>query len=129
MFVIYLYYLKSYELSLIMYLLLSSLTFNYLLNILCIIVQNCYLRGDTKFNRWLKDGVNRCWFYFVSIVSLLTLHKFKNIMFCKLFNFNILSAQLDNVQRFKIFNIFAFLGFISSAIIIIAAILLLITFK
>ena len=36
-------------------------------------------------------------------------------MFCKLFGFDVFKAKLDDVQNFKIFNIFSFLSFISSA--------------
>jgi membrane protein DedA with SNARE-associated domain len=36
-------------------------------------------------------------------------------MFSKMFNFHVLKGQLDNVQKFKLFNIFNFVSFLSSA--------------
>ena len=93
----------------------GSIAFLYLLNIIAIFVQNCFLRGDDMFKRWTaKQAPNKCTYYFSSIVGLLITHKFKNIMFCKLFGFDTFKAKLDDVQNFKIFNIFSFLSFLSS---------------
>ena len=36
-------------------------------------------------------------------------------MFSKMFNFIFLKARLDSVQKFRIFNVFTFLSFLSSA--------------
>jgi hypothetical protein len=49
------------------------------------------------------------------IVGAVVSHKFKNIIFSKLFSLEILKASLSSVQKFKIFNIFSFLSFIPSA--------------
>ena len=93
----------------------------YFLNILALLTQNCYLRGDGAFKRWLeKEGSNSCFYTVSSLVGLFVTHKFKNIIFCKLFGFDIFKAKLDNIQTFKIFNILSFLSFIPSGAILFA---------
>ena len=47
-------------------------------------------------------------------------------MFCKLFNFAIFKAQLDDVQGFKVFNVFSVLGFLPSAGVLTATVLFII---
>ena len=68
------------------------------------------------FQRWKdKQAPNNCIYIFSSIVGCVCTHKFKNILFCKLFGFDIFKAKLEDTQNFKIFNIFSFLSFLSSA--------------
>ena len=107
----------------------GAVLFMYLLNIIALIAQNCYLRGDTLFNKWLKIPSNLCAYYVVSIFGVFLTHKLKNILFCKLFNFNVFKAQLDSVQNFRIFHVFAFLSFIPSIAILYSIIKLLIAHK
>lgn len=97
------------------YIIGASFALLYMLNVLALLVQNIYLMGDMNFNKWLSMGSNRCFYYFVSVTSVLTTHKFKNFMFCKMFNFVFLKARLDSVQQFRVFNVFSFISFLSSA--------------
>jgi len=48
-------------------------------------------------------------------------HKFRNILFCKLFKFGVFSAKLDKVEHFKIFNIFSLVSLVCSGAAIFAA--------
>lgn len=41
-------------------------------------------------------------------------HKFRNILFCKLFTFAVFSAQLESVSKFKVLNVFSFLSLLHS---------------
>lgn len=101
----------------------------YLLNFLALLIQNVYLMGDSSFKKWLDVGSNRCFYYFVSILSFLTTHKFKNFMFSKMFNFVFLKARLDSVQQFRVFNAFSFLSFLSSGGILFGLGLIFTTYK
>ena len=64
---------------------------------------------------------NKCFYWFSNILGLAINHKFKNILFCKLFTFKIFCAKLDNVQHFRIFNIFSLVSLIHSGGAIFAA--------
>jgi len=48
-------------------------------------------------------------------------HKFRNILFCKLFTFSIFSAKLDKLEHFKIFNVFSLVSLVHSGAAIFAA--------
>lgn len=66
----------------------AAVAFMYLLNLLALFMQNCYLRNELAFRRWTdKEGSNSCFYVFASIFGLLITHKFKNILFCKFFGF------------------------------------------
>jgi hypothetical protein len=54
-------------------------------------------------------------------VSSIANHKFKNILFSKLFTFKVFAARLDRVENFRIFNIFSLLSLIHSGAAIFAA--------
>jgi hypothetical protein len=77
-----------------MLLLAGSLGFNYILNLIFIFTQNLSLKNDKKLKFWLEGSLNSCWYISISFIALLTTNKFKNILFCKLFNFKILTARL-----------------------------------
>ncbi len=111
------------------YILAASFALLYVINMLALIVQNCYLLKDGSFNKWLSMGSNRCFYYLLSIVSFLTTHKFKNFMFSKMFNFVFLKARLDSVQQFRVFNAFSFLSFLSSAGVLFGMGLVFVTYK
>ena len=64
---------------------------------------------------------NGCFNGFVGVISLLISHKFRNILFCKLFTFKIVSAKLDQVDHFRIFNIFSLISLVGSGTAIFAA--------
>lgn len=101
----------------------------YLLNFIALFAQNCYLRGDTLFNKWLRTKSNLCCYYVLSVLGVVFTHKIKNLMFSKLFNFSVFKAQLDSVQNFRIFHVFTFLSFLPSIAILYAVIKLLIDHK
>jgi hypothetical protein len=81
-----------------------------ILNILTLIIQTTVLLSDNCFSYWIKNKGNKYFFVFASMVSLVINYKFRMIVFSKLFKFNSLSAILDNVYKFRIFNIFSFFG-------------------
>ena len=101
----------------------------YFLNIIALIAQNCYLRGDILFNKWLRITSNSCCYYVLSVLGVIFNLNIKNLMFSKLFNFGIFKAQLDSVQNFRIFHVFSFLSFIPSIAILYAVIKLIIAHK
>jgi hypothetical protein len=74
--------------------------------------------NDMAFQKWSKTNPNKCFYYIISIIALLTTHKLKQILFTKMFNFTILKSQLDSIHKFRIFNIFHFISFLSSASIL-----------
>lgn len=75
------------------------------------VLQTIALCSDSVFKSW-NIGVNKCVFLLVTAISTLVSHKFKNVLFSKLFNFSIFCAPLTDVSKFKIFNIFSFLSVI-----------------
>lgn len=97
-----------------MYVALGSLGLLYLLNLLSII-QSIVLCYDKRFCSW-RDGsiLNKLYNMFTTIISILISHKFKNLMFSRLFAFHIFSAQLEDVRKFKILNIYSFISLIHS---------------
>ena len=66
----------------------------YLLNILSIFVQNAIICSDKHFNAW-NVGCNRCFNVIVNFIALLMNHKFRNVLFCKLFTFPVFTSQLE----------------------------------
>lgn len=48
-------------------------------------------------------------------------HKFRNILFCKLFSLGIFSAKLLSLNKFKVINVFSFLSLLHSGAAIFAA--------
>ena len=104
----------------------GALCFMYLLNIVALFAQNCYLKGDKQFNKWLTTTSAVVCYYVLSVVGVFFTHKVKTLMFSKLFNFHVFKAQLDSVQNFRIFHVFAFLSFIPSIAILYAVIKLVI---
>ena len=53
-----------------------------------------------------------CSFVFFTLFSLVTNFKFKMLMFTKLFRFSCLTAQLEDIQGFRVFNVMSFFGII-----------------
>jgi hypothetical protein len=97
-----------------MYVALGALGMLYLLNVLSF-VQAIVLCYDRKFTQW-KDGsaLNKVFNFVANLVGMMVSHKFKNLMFSRLFSFNMFSAMMDDVKKFKIFNIFSFISLIHS---------------
>ena len=92
---LYLYFIKLFAATpLPLFIGLAALAYLYVLNILAIIIQNIVFCYDKPYRQWYAFGPNKCCSIFVNIVSFLTSHKFRNILFCKLFTFSIFTAQL-----------------------------------
>ena len=53
-----------------------------------------------------------CSFVFFTLFGLFANFKVKLLMFTKLFRFSFLTAQLDSINEFRIFNVMSFLGLI-----------------
>ena len=71
---------------------------------------------------WTNESkFHKCFYWFTSFISVLVNHKFKNILFCKLFTFKVFAARLDRVEHFRIFNIFSLLSLVHSGGAIFAA--------
>lgn len=90
------------------------------MNFIALCAQTSILSKDFNFKQW-NQGPNACTFIGITIASVLLSHKFRNILFSKLFSFSIFSAQLEDVSKFKVFNIFSFLSLLHSGGAIFAA--------
>ncbi len=112
---IYLYYITLYlDYPIGLFIALGALGVLYLLNVLSI-VQSIVLCYDKKFCIWRDSScINKFCNALSTILSIFISHKFKHLMFCRLFSFGVFSAQLDEVKKFKIFNIFSFISLIHS---------------
>lgn len=53
-----------------------------------------------------------CTFAVFTILAAVTSYKFRLIIFTKLFRFNCLTAHLQNVHGFRVFNVFSFFGIV-----------------
>lgn len=65
-----------------------------LLNILALFIQNLTLCNDKMFKSWYNDRTHKIATILTNIVSTICNHKFRNILFCKLFTFAVFSASL-----------------------------------
>ena len=72
---------------------LAALGYLYLLNIFALCFQNAVICTDKQFKGW-NYGCNSCFCIFSNFIAFLMNHKFRNIIFCKLFAFPVFSAQL-----------------------------------
>ena len=99
----------------------GALAFLYILNLFGLIIQNLVFCSDKHFLSWHIACANKCFSTIANIIALVCNHKFRNILFCKLFTFGIFTAQLDSVAKFKVLNIFSFLSLIHSAGAILSA--------
>lgn len=84
---------------------------------------------DSRFCGWVGDGCNKGFFGVVTLLSFLTNYKLKLILFCKLFNFGCTRAQLESVQKFRIFNFMSFLGIGHEAFVLYVSVVLIIRLK
>ena len=86
------------------------------INVFASIVQVPYLLGDEKVKKWLKgkeDEKRSCnifWFSTTVIAGILVNYKIKLLIFSRLFGFHCYKCKLETVDRFRIFNVFSFLG-------------------
>lgn len=99
---------------------LGALGYLYLLNFVALIGQNVVLCTDKLFRGW-NEGCNKCSVAVTNIIAILINHKFRNILFCKLFTFSIFSGYLESISKFRIFNILSFMSLIHSGGAIFAA--------
>jgi hypothetical protein len=101
---------------------LAATGYLYFLNLVAAIAQCVFLCYEKAFKTWRdQSGFHKCFYGFTNVVSLCLSHKFRNILFCKLFTFKIFSAKLDSVHHFRIFNIFSLLSLAHSGGAIFAA--------
>lgn len=66
-----------------------------LVNLSAGIVGNIGICFDVSFSNWMRKRANKVCCILVNIVALSVNHKFRNILFCKLFNFEIFTATLS----------------------------------
>lgn len=119
---LYLYYIEYMAEPVALFIGLGALAFLYIMNIIATIAHSVFLCYEKEFVAWTNASrFNRCFYWFSNMIGLVLNHKFKNILFCKLFTFRIFCAKLDNVQHFRIFNIFSLVSLIHSGAAIFAA--------
>ena len=99
---------------------LGAIGLLYMLNLVALIVQSVVMCSDKAFREW-NLGPSKCATVVVSVFSTVFSHKFRNIIFCKLFSLSILSARMENVGKLRVFYVFSFLSLVSSGGAIFAA--------
>lgn len=65
----------------------------------------------------------------MSVLGLLTTNKLKQILFCKMFNFRVLSIKLEDVGRLRVYYIYTFVSIFASLATIAGSVILLIDSK
>ena len=80
----------------------------YVTNLLGLLIQTPLLSNDLKFTKWSSKHL--IFYPILSIISLLSSYKLKLLLFTRLFTFRIFRAQLQNIQKFRIFNMMSFIG-------------------
>lgn len=99
----------------------AAIAYLMLLNILALFIQNLTLCNDKHFKSWHNDKAHKITSVVVNIVSTVCCHKFRNILFCKLFTFGIFTAPLESTSKFKVLYIFSFLSLLHTGAAIFAA--------
>ena len=80
------------------YLILAGLGMFAVLNMFGFLFHTAQLCNDKRFSSWIKSSCsNSATFFFTTLFSLAINYKFKQIMFCKIFNFGIFKAELTSV--------------------------------
>jgi hypothetical protein len=119
---LYLYFIEYMNEPVAEYIGLGAMVFLYTMNFAATIAHSIFLCHEKDFLTWVDQSrFHKCFYWFTNILSFVVNHKFKNILFCKLFTFKIFCAKLDNVQHFRIFNIFSLISLIHSGAAIFAA--------
>lgn len=119
---LYLYFIQYMGEPVAEYIGLGAMGFLYIMNITSWIAQSVFLCYEKEFVAWTSESrFHKCFYWFTGLISLVANHKFKNILFCKLFTFKVFSARLDRVDHFRIFNIFSLISLIHSGAAIFAA--------
>ena len=113
------YLQRSQQESIYIILFVSALGIIAMLNMFGLIVQTPFIVKDVHFQKWTKrrekKGDFKCnyiWFYFISLLAFLSNYKLKMLLFSGFFNFDCLKCKLETVQKFRIFNVFSFLGLV-----------------
>lgn len=92
---LYLYFIQFFATTqLPFFVAAAALAYLYLLNLLALIVQNIALCYDKHYSTWYKSKPHKISSIIINILSTLISHKFRNILFSKLFTFDIFTAQL-----------------------------------
>ena len=77
---------------------LGAMGFLYIMNITACLAQSIFLCYEKEFLTWARESkCHKCFYWVATLFSLIANHKFKNILFCKLFTFKFFSARLDRV--------------------------------
>jgi hypothetical protein len=113
-----LYYLKvmgSQNILKLSYLLVAGgFAWIYLLNFIFLFIQSFSLKKNKRFIMWMDGSLNTCWYGTITCLCLMTIGKFKFILFCKLFNFRSLSAKLDSVGGLRTLHAYSFASILAS---------------
>jgi hypothetical protein len=119
---LYLYFIKYMDNPTAEYIGLGAMGFLYIMNFVATVTHSIFLCYEKDFIMWTSQSkFNKCFYWFSNILGFLVNHKFKNILFCKMFTFKIFCAKLDKVEHFRIFNIFSLISLIHSGAAIFAA--------
>ncbi len=85
--------------NLVLILIMSTLLLLYLINIISFLSINCIYLNDEEFSRWMMPISTKITYFVVLLMSLCLNHKIFNILFCKIFNFNVFKAKLTHVSK------------------------------
>jgi len=93
-------------------LILGGLGGLYVFNVIFFPIQHISVKDDKRLKSWLAGTFNNCWYWSSTLIGVLATNKFKNILFCKLFNFTVFSARLANTHVLRSFYAFGFFAFL-----------------
>jgi hypothetical protein len=100
-------------------LLIISLSFIYIINFLGFLIITPYLLSDRKFMKWTSSRAKRedcrCnlfMFHVINVCSFLTNYKLKMLIFSRLFGFNCFNSRLEDIAKFRLFNVLSFIGLV-----------------
>lgn len=94
----YLYYMEWMSEPVALFIALGAMGFLYIMNITACLAQSIFLCYEKEFLTWARESkCHKCFYWVTTLFSLIANHKFKNILFCKLFTFKFFSARLDRV--------------------------------
>lgn len=107
-----LYWLNFKEFNLIFYIIAGSMGALYVVNIITFLVfLSPVYRKDQRFHIYLQRSCANGTSYTASLlICLFICHKYVNLLFCKLFNFGIFKAQLEDVKKFTALHVMSFLS-------------------
>lgn len=95
---LYLYFIEHMDEPVALYIGLGAMGFLYIMNITACLAQSIFLCYEKDFVAWSSESkCNKCFYILSTFLSLFANHKFKNILFSKLFTFKVFAARLDKV--------------------------------